>query len=97
MSKPSRRLHRQWLNEKKIERRKAAKKLRQQQAAAGLDPKARPTISNGMSVWETVKEEREARQEAVEEKLKMYRAVLPKLNRKQLTLGLPTTYSDGAL
>jgi hypothetical protein len=40
MSKPSRRLNRQKLNEKKVERRKAAKRLRQQQAAAGLEPKA---------------------------------------------------------
>jgi hypothetical protein len=82
MSKPSRRLNRQWLNEKKAERRKAAQKLRQQQAAEGLEPKARPTISNGISEWKTVEEEKEARQEAVEEKLKMYRAVLPTLLKR---------------
>jgi hypothetical protein len=82
MSKPSRRLHRQWLNEKKLERRKAAKRLKQQQASAGLDPKARPTISNGTSAWKTVEEEKEARQVAVEEKLKMYRAVLPTLLKR---------------
>ena len=50
MNKPSRRLHRQWLNERKVERRKAAKKLRQQQTAAGLEPKASQTISNGVSI-----------------------------------------------
>jgi hypothetical protein len=82
LSKPSRRLHRQWLNERKVERRKAAKKLRQQQAAVGLEPKARPTISNGTSVWKTVEEEKQARQEAVEEKLKMYRTVLPTLLKR---------------
>lgn len=82
MNKPSRRLHRQWLNEKKAERRKAAKKLKQQQAAAGLEPTARSTISNGISTWKTVEEEKEARQEAVEEKLKIYRAVLPTLLKR---------------
>jgi hypothetical protein len=89
MSKPSRRLNRQWLNEKKAERRKAARKLRQQQAAEGLEPKARPTISNGISEWETVEEEKEARQEAVEEKLKMYRAVLPTLLKRFHTIRDP--------
>jgi hypothetical protein len=82
MSKPSQRLNRQRLNEEKKERRKAAKKLRQQQAAEGLEPKARSTISNGTSEWKTVEEEKEARQEAVEEKLKMYRAVLPTLLKR---------------
>src|SRR5208283_4484365 len=82
MSKPSRRLHRQSLNERKVERRKAAKKLRQQQTAAGLEPKASQTISNGTSIWKTVEEEKQARQEAVEEKLKMYRAVLPTLLKR---------------
>lgn len=82
MNKPSRRLHRQGLNEKKVERRKAAKKLKQQQAAAGLEPTARPTISNGISTGKTVEEGKEARQEAVEEKLKIYRAVLPTLLKR---------------
>ena len=82
MSKPSRRLHRQWLNERKAERRRAAKRLRQRQAAAGLESTAKPTISNGTSAWKTVEEEKQARQEAAEEKLKMYRALLPTLLKR---------------
>ena len=82
MSKPSRRLNRQWLNERKVQRRKTAKKLRQQQTAAGLEPNARSTISNGTSEWKTVEEEKEARQEAVEEQLKIYRVNLPRLLKR---------------
>ena len=77
MSKPSRRLHRQWLNERKVQQRQAAERLRRRRAAEGLESPGRPTISNGTSEWKTVGEEREARQSAIEEQIKIYRSVLP--------------------
>lgn len=82
MSKPSRRLHRQWLNERKVQQRRAAERLRRRQAAEGLESRGRPTISNGTSEWRTVGEEKQARQEAVEEQLKVYRSVLPTLLKR---------------
>lgn len=82
MGKPSRRLQRQWLNQRKVERRRAAKRLRERQAAEGLESRARSTISNSTSEWRTVGEETQARQEAVEEQLKVYRSVLPTLLKR---------------
>jgi hypothetical protein len=82
MSKPSRRLQRQWLNERKVRQRRAAERLRRRQAAEGLESRRRSTISNGTSEWRTVGEEKQARQEAVEEQLKVYRSVLPTLLRR---------------
>lgn len=82
MRKPSQRLRREGLNERKVERRRAALKLRQRRAAAGLKNQARPTICHGTSEWKTVEEEKRARQEAVEEQLKIYRAVLPRVIKR---------------
>ena len=82
MNKPSLRLRRQDLNEKKLAQRKAARKLRQRQAAQGLKNPSTATISNGKSAWTTVEQEKQARQEAVEEVLKVYRCVLPTLLKR---------------
>lgn len=82
MSKPSCRLPRQELNEKKQAQRKAAKKLRQRQAAQGLKTPPTATISNGKSELNTVDEERQARQETVDEHLKVYRSLLPTLLKR---------------
>jgi len=82
MSKPSRRLRREELKKQKIARRQAAKKLRQGQAAQGLKSPPTATISNSKSEWTTVEQEKQARQEAVEEQIKVYRSVLPTLLRR---------------
>lgn len=82
MNKPSLRLRRQDLNEKKLAQRKAVRKLRQRQAAQGLKNPSTATISNGKSAWTTVEQEKQARQEAVEEVLKVYRCVLPTLLKR---------------
>jgi len=79
MSHPSSRLRRQELNEQKVTRRRAARRLRQRQAAQGLTHRATSTIANGTSEWKTAEEEKQGRQEAVEEHLKIYRSVLPVL------------------
>jgi hypothetical protein len=82
MSKPSRNPRRHELNEQKHARRQAARKLRKLQAAAGLQRQVTTTLSNGKSELTTVEQERTARQEAVEEQLKTFRAVLPDLLKR---------------
>lgn len=82
MSKPNSRLRRKELNEKKLAQRRAAKKLRQRQAAQGLTNPPTGTISNCKSELTTVEQEKQARQEAVEEVLKVYRCVLPTLLKR---------------
>lgn len=79
MSHPSRRLRRQELNEQKMTQRRAARKLRQKQAAQGLGRLPTATISNGTSEWQTAEEEKQGRQEAIEEQLRVYRSILPVL------------------
>jgi hypothetical protein len=56
--------------------------LRERQAALGLKPAPRATILNGKSEWPTVEAEQQARQEAVEEQLKVYRSLLPTLLKR---------------
>lgn len=82
MSKPSRRLRRQQLNRLKIKRRKASQELHRRQAAQGLTAPRTAALSNGKCEWATVKEEREARQQAVEEQIKVFRSVLPTLLKR---------------
>jgi hypothetical protein len=79
MCKASRRLQRQGVKELKLKRRRAARELRARQAAEDLKVGGRPTIANSTCPWKTVEEERQARQETMEEQAKIYRAVLPKL------------------
>src|SRR2546429_6057837 len=43
--------------------RKAARALRERQAAQGLEPRQKATIGNGICEWKTVEEEKQARQE----------------------------------
>ena len=69
-------------NQFKIEKRRAERKLRQRQAAEGLKPFPTPTIANGKSEWSSVEEERQARQHAVEQQLRVYRSVLPKVLKR---------------
>jgi hypothetical protein len=79
MNHPSHRLRREELNEQKVARRRAERELRQRQAAQGLQPRPATTIANSTSEWKTTEEERQGRQEAVEEQLRIYRSVLPVL------------------
>jgi hypothetical protein len=60
-------------------RRQAARELRERQAAWGLKSLPRATILNGKSEWQTVEEERQGRQEIIEEQLQVYRSILPTL------------------
>ncbi len=64
------------------DRRRAAKELRKRQVAEGLESSPRGTIGNGTSPWKTVREEQQARQEAVEEQLQAYRSALPTLLKR---------------
>ena len=78
MSAPTpRQERRRELNRRKIERRRAQRQLRQRQKSEGLQPLPTATISNGTSEWTSVEEEKQARQEAVEEQLRVYRNVMP--------------------
>lgn len=89
MNKSSRRRRREELNQQKVERRRAARKLRQRRAVQGLTSLPTSTISNGKSEWATVDEERQARQEAVAEQIKVYRTVLPILLKRLAKISDP--------
>lgn len=82
MSKPSHRLRREELKQLKVERRRAAQKLRRRQAEQGHRTAPQAAISNSKSEWSTVVEERAARQEAVEGQLQVLRSALPTLLRQ---------------
>jgi hypothetical protein len=66
----------------KIEKRRAERKLRERQAAEGLKPFPTATIANAKSEWTTVDEEKQARQQAIEEQFRVYRSVLPTLLKR---------------
>ena len=77
MSKPCRRPNRQEVRKLKKEREKAEKKLRRRQMAEGRVPIPRASIPNRKSPYATIEEEREARNEAVTESVRMMRNKLP--------------------
>src|SRR6266851_3764985 len=79
-SRPERR--REELKRKKQARQEAARALRRRQAAEDLLPVPKATIENGKSAWKTMEEEKQARQEAAEEQLRVYRSVLPRLLKR---------------
>ena len=79
---PARRQRRSEQTQLKIEKRRAERKLRQRQNAEGLRPFPTATIANAKSEWTTVDEEKHARQQAVEEQLRVYRSVLPALLKR---------------
>jgi hypothetical protein len=83
MDQPSRQQRRrEELKQKKQARRKAARALRERQAEQGLEPLRKATIGNGKSEWQTIEEEKQARQETTEEQLRVYRSVLPRLLKR---------------
>ena len=56
MSKPSRRPNREEIKRLKKEKKKAERKLREQQIAEGLEPQSHTTTANRKSEYETVEE-----------------------------------------
>ena len=83
MEQPSRQQRRrEELKRKKQARREAARALRQRQVAQGLEPLRKATIGNGKSEWQTIEEEKQARQETTEEQLRVYRSLLPRLLKR---------------
>src|SRR6266705_212136 len=66
----------------KIEKRRAEQKLRERQREEGLEPFPTATIANAKSEWTTVDEEKQARQQAIEEQFRVYRSVLPTLLKR---------------
>lgn len=83
MEQPSRQQRRrEELKRKKQARREAARALRQRQVAQGLEPLRKATIGNGKSAWQTIEEEKQARQETTEEQLRVYRSLLPRLLKR---------------
>lgn len=79
MSKPSRRPQREQQKQEWKERKKARRELHKRLAEEGLEKPAKPTLSNAKSAFETVEQEREERQTAVEEHFKVLRTLLPGL------------------
>ena len=64
MSKESRRLGREEINELRKQRKEAAKALREKQQAQGLLAPVKVTMPNRKSAYKNVEEEQEVRQEA---------------------------------
>ena len=74
-------------NQKQIEllrkdRREAGKALRERQQAQGLKAPVKVAMPNHMSQYTSVKEEKEARQEATAEQMRVFRAQLPVLLKR---------------
>ena len=77
MSKRSRRPGREAIKAQIKERKKAQRELRDAQRAEGFDVPSSATISNCKCPCKTVEEEKEMREDAVTQQIKVYRAALP--------------------
>jgi len=82
MSKPSRRPNREQIKAQRRERKRAQRTLREQLRSQGLSGSSHGTISNHKSQYETVEEERSARNEAVAEQVGIFRSKLPMLLKR---------------
>lgn len=82
MRKLGRRPNREEINTQRREKKKAEKALRERQKAEGLLPPGKTSMPNCKCRYKAVAEEKEARQEAVSEQLKAFRAKLPILLRR---------------
>ena len=82
MSKKSSRPGREDLKALRRERKRAQRVLRNQQRAQGLTPTPHCSLANGKCEYQTVEEERVARNLAVTEQAKIFRAQLPHLLRR---------------
>ena len=90
MSKPNKkRFPRQRLNQLKKKRRKAAQQRRRRQAANGLAKLPTATLSNTKCEWTSVEQETEARRQAVEEQIKVFRVALPILLKRLAQISDP--------
>jgi len=79
VSKPSRCSNREARKKSWKERKKAQKELRKQQKEQGFEPHKKPALPNRKSELETPGQEQAERQKVIEEQLKAYRMMLPKL------------------
>ena len=79
MSKLSRRPNREETKAQRKERKRAQKALRDEQKRKGLPGSSHATIANHKCAYQDVEEEHSARNEAVWEQLKVFRAKLPVL------------------
>ena len=82
MSQPSRRPGREEIKDQKKARKKAQRELRQRQQAEGFILPPSPSQPNRTSPYKDVEEERAARTDAVEEQVKVFRAMLPILLKR---------------
>jgi len=82
MSKPSHRPTREAIKEQRKEKERAEKALRQRQRLEGLIPPVHSTTSNRKSPYESVAEEKAARQFAVSEQVRVFRSKLPTLLKR---------------
>lgn len=82
MSKPSRRPNREEIKAKRKERKRAQQALREEKTRKGLNCTSHATVSNGTCAYETVEEERVARNEATLGHLEVFRAKLPTLLKR---------------
>jgi len=82
VSKISRRPRREERKEAYHARKKEWQELRRQQKEQGLKVPPKPTLPNRKSQLATIEEEKATRQQVVEEKLKFYRALLPRLLKR---------------
>lgn len=89
MSKPSRRPQREARKKDWKERKKAQKQLLRQQREQGLEAFEKPSLPNRKSELKTPEQEQEERQKVIEEKLKVYRVILPRLLKKLEEIGDP--------
>lgn len=82
MSKPSRRPNREQIKAKRKEYKEAQGKLREEEKSNGLKSPSHATISNHKCAYKSVEEERYARNEAVAEQVRIFRAKLPVLLKR---------------
>ncbi|MCP4141444.1 MAG: transposase family protein, partial [Chloroflexi bacterium] len=82
MSKPSRRPNREEIKRQRKEVKKAEKQLRQKMKEKGLVAQPDFSVSNRKSPYESVKEETQARLEAVTEEARVFKVNLPVLLKR---------------
>jgi hypothetical protein len=82
MSKPGRRPNREAIKAKRKEYKEAQKKLRQAEMAKGHKAPSRSTISNHKCEYKSVEEEKWVRNEAVSDKIRIFRDKLPVLLKR---------------
>lgn len=80
--KISRRPGREAVKQRRRAQKRAARQLRQQQRAQGLEASPPPALPNRKSSWSSVEEEQSGRQQTVEEQVKVMRSLLPVLLKR---------------